>query len=283
MRKEEINIRDPFIVYEDGVYYLYGTRAKGLGCKVGGIDVYISDDMTEWSDPIECFDSEKYGLNREANWAPEVYKYKGRFYMFATFTQENGLRGTYSLRSDSPRGPFVPHSKGALTPKEWECLDGTLYIDEEGVPFLVFCHEHTQLIDGTICYVRLNEELDSPVGDAVTMFSASSYEPVDAQPNGHYITDGPFMYRSMTGELFMLWSSYIKGVYSQFAIRFKNKKLGLDFEHVKPLLLNDCGHGMIFSDDKNTYLVYHTPNENLLERPGFSLFLDNGDSIAVKE
>ena len=262
---------------------MYGTRAVGLGCKVGGIDVYTSSDMIEWSEPAECFDSEKHGLNREVNWAPEVYKYKGKFYMFATFTQENGLRGTYSLRSDSPLGPFIPHSKGALTPSDWECLDGTLYIDEGGVPYLVFCHEHTQLIDGTICYVRLNEELNSLAGEAVTMFSASSYEPVDPQPNGHYITDGPFMYRSKTGELFMLWSSYIKGVYSQFAIRFKNKKLGLDFEHVKPLLLNDCGHGMIFSDGKNTYLVYHTPNENLLERPEFSLLEDGGDYIAVSQ
>ena len=27
MRAGEINIRDPFILVEDGVYYLYGTRA----------------------------------------------------------------------------------------------------------------------------------------------------------------------------------------------------------------------------------------------------------------
>ena len=100
MRKEDINIRDPFIVYEDGVYYMYGTRAVGLGYKVGGFDVYTSKDLKEWSDPIECFDSEKHGLNREVNWAPEVHKYKGKYYLFATFTQENGLRGTYSLRSD---------------------------------------------------------------------------------------------------------------------------------------------------------------------------------------
>ena len=28
MKKEQINIRDPFVVYEDGIYYMYGTRAK---------------------------------------------------------------------------------------------------------------------------------------------------------------------------------------------------------------------------------------------------------------
>lgn len=43
--------------------------------------------------------------------------------MFATFTKENNLRGTYILKSDNPKGPFVPHSHGAVTPYEWECLD----------------------------------------------------------------------------------------------------------------------------------------------------------------
>ena len=99
MKKDQINIRDPFIVYEHGKYYLYGTRAQNFGCKTNGFDVYISDDLTDWSDPIECFNSAKHGLSLDVNWAPEVHKYKGKYYMFVTFTQENGLRGTYSLCS----------------------------------------------------------------------------------------------------------------------------------------------------------------------------------------
>ena len=211
MKKEQINIRDPFILYENGIYYLYGTRAKNFGCSVGGVDVYCSEDMVNWNEPIECFNSEQYGLNRKVNWAPEVHKYQGKYYMFATFTQENGLRGTYSLCADSPMGPFVPHSKGALTPKDWECLDGTLYLDELGLPYLVFCHEHTQITDGTICYARLNDTLDSLDGEVVTLFHASSCELVDPVQGDHYVTDGPFLYRSKTGELFMIWSSFIKG------------------------------------------------------------------------
>ena len=151
MKLNEINIRDPFVVYENGTYYLYGTRAKDFGCHVGGVDVYRSKDLESWSEPIECFNSEQFGLNRKVNWAPEVHRYKGAYYMFITLTQENGLRGTYSLRADSPLGPFVPHSAGALTPSEWECLDGTLYVDDAGAPYLVFCHEHTQIKDGTVC------------------------------------------------------------------------------------------------------------------------------------
>ena len=146
--------------------------------------------------------------------------------MFATFTQENGLRGTYSLCADSLLGPFAPNSKGALTPTEWECLDGTLFVDEGGAPYLVFCHEHTQIIDGTICYVRLNDSLDQSQGEAVTLFNASATGVSDPiRKDRHFVTDGPFMYRSKAGELFMIWSTFIKGKYAECVVKFKNGRL----------------------------------------------------------
>ena len=282
MKKEQINIRDPFVVYEDGKYYLYGTRAKNFGKLVGGFDVYVSDDLENWSDPIPCFDSERFGLNREVNWAPEVHKYGGKYYMFATFTQENGLRGTYSLCADSLLGPFVPNSKGALTPTEWECLDGTLFVDEGGTPYLVFCHEHTQIIDGTICYVRLNDSLDQAQGEAVTLFNASATGVSDPiRKDRHFVTDGPFMYRSKAGELFMIWSTFIKGKYAECVVKFKGGQLGSDLEHMKPLLDNDGGHGMIFTDGKKTCFTYHTPNVKGEEKPMFRLIEDLGGGLAI--
>lgn len=283
MKKEQINIRDPFVVYENGKFYLYGTRAQNFGFNTKGFDVYISENLKDWSEPIACFNSEKYGMNSAVNWAPEVHKYKDKYYMFATFTQENGLRGTYSLCSENLTGPFAPHSKGALTPNEWECLDGTLYIDDSGIPYLIFCHEHTQILDGTVCYARLNDTLDALDGEVITLFHASDCEWVTPIKKTHFVTDGPFMYRSKTGELLMIWSSFIKGQYAEFAVRFKNGKLGTDFEHMNPLLDNDGGHGMIFSDDKHTYFTYHTPNKSLSERPEFCLVEDHGDFISINK
>ena len=140
----DINIRDPFVLCEDGKYYMYGTRAKHFGIKTGGFDVYVSEDLKKWSQPIECFNSKEYDMNFEVNWAPEVHKYNGDYYMFATFTRKScKLRGTYILKADNPLGPFKPHSKGIVTPPEWECLDGTLYINKDSKPYVVFCHNKT--------------------------------------------------------------------------------------------------------------------------------------------
>lgn len=284
MKSNEINIRDPFVVYEDGTYYLYGTRANNFGNLVGGVDVYTSNDLENWSNPIECFDSVKTGLNRGVNWAPEVHKYQDKYYMFISLTRENGLRGTFSLVSDSLLGPFLPHSADALTPEEWECIDGTLYINQKGEPYLVFCHEHTQIADGTMCYVPLTDDLKSAAGEAVTMFSASSYElsfGLDCMGTKHFVTDGPYMYRSKTCELFMLWSTFIDGKYAECLVKFNGGELGLDFEHKAPIIADDTGHGMIFTNGSHLYLTYHAPNFNGYEHPVFRELDDCGDTFKL--
>lgn len=283
---KDINIRDPFVLCKDGRYYLYGTRAKGFGIKTGGFDVYVSDDLISWSRPVECFNSKEFGMNVMVNWAPEVHEYKGAYYMFATFTRKScGLRGTYILKADSPLGPFRPHSSGVVTPEEWECLDGTLYINKQGKPYIVFCHEHTQIIDGTICCAPLSEDLTSIAGEAVTMFKASEPYWADKSKSDkeHRITDGPFMYRTKTGELLMLWSTFIKKQYAECLVRFTDGELSMNFEHLPPLVDDDGGHGMLFNDlEGNLKLTYHTPNMTMLEHPHFVDVEDVGDSIKIK-
>jgi len=283
MKAIDIHIRDPFVLFEEGVYYLYGTRARDFGRKTGGFDVYTSTDLENWSEPQECFDSETYGLNLDANWAPEVHRYKGVYYLFATFTrQSNGLRATFIMRSESPKGPFVPHSRGEVTPKDWECLDGTLYVDRDGLPYLVFCHEHTQIADGTICYVRLNDDLTEPVGEVTTIFAASTCPYTSKRADGHCITDGPFLYRTNAGELLMIWSTSVNGKYGECLVRFKDGELGCDIEHLPPVGSEDGGHGMIFSDGEKLRLTWHFPNVLGSERPRFFEIEDRGDSIAIK-
>ncbi len=281
MKNSEINIRDPFVLPENGVYYMYGTRANNFGRKVKGFDVYVSTDLENWSGPKECFSSTACGLDREVNWAPEVHKYGGAYYMFATFTRETGLRGTYILRADSPEGPFAPHSDGAVTPVEWECLDGTLYI-EDGVPYMVFCHEHTQIIDGTVCYMPLTPDLKRAAGEPVYLFSGSDPFYVEKLPEGeHYVTDGPFMYKTSQGALLMLWSTILGGRYAECLVRFGGGSIKGSFEHLAPIIDDDGGHGMIFRGSDSLYLTWHSPNRTGFERPVFRKIAEADGSIKL--
>lgn len=280
MKNQDINIRDPFVLVHNGMYYLYGTRADNFGQKTAGFDVYVGTDLENWSEPKQVFDSEKYGMNKWVNWAPEVHEYNGAFYMFATFTKENDLRGTYILKCDTPDGEFKPHSDGAITPWEWECLDGTLHI-ENGKPYCVFCHEHTQIYDGTICYVELNEDLTRAVTEPVLMFAASSFLKREGNENCHNVTDGPFLYRKADGKLLMIWSSGYDS-YLQCVAASDNGSVSGKWSHLPTLFDDDGGHGMLFRDlNGQLKLTLHCPNISLQEKPVFFSVEETEDSLYI--
>ena len=283
MKLTEINIRDPFVVKEDSAYYLYGTRAKHFGRRTGGFDVYTSADLQNWNGPTECFNSENAHLNRDVNWAPEVHRYKDSYYLFATFTRANGLRGVFVLKADTPLGPFYEYSLGPVTPESWECLDGTLYVSCEATPYLVFCHEHTQIKDGTICYLKLSDDLKTAISEPTMLFCGSSpYWVKHKRIFKHYITDGPFIYRTSGGRLLMLWSTFIKKNYVLAVAQSDNDEIDGNFFHLPPLVTNDGGHGMIFRAGENhLMLTYHTPNQTNHERPVFKELLDTGNGIEL--
>lgn len=283
MHLSDINIRDPFVLPENGKYYMYGTRGANFGRHTGGFDVYVSADLEEWSEPVPCFDSEAFGLNRQVNWAPEVHKYHDKYYLFATFTRENGLRGTFALIAERPEGPFRPHSRGPLTPEAWECLDGTLYVDRQDRPYLVFCHEHTQILNGTVCYVPLTADLSAAAGEPVLLFAGADpyYVEKKPEPDAHYVTDGPFLFRTQSGTLLMLWSTFPDGRYAECVARSDNGEIDGHFEHLPSLITDDGGHGMIFRAGGRLMLTFHSPNESLKERPVFRELTDEGDHVAV--
>lgn len=280
MKNSNINIRDPFVLVHNGKYYMYGTRANNFGCLTGGFDVYVSDDLENWSEPVAVFDSEKFGFNTHVNWAPEVHYYNDVFYMLATFTKSNGLRGTYILKSETPDGAFVPHSEGAVTPWEWECLDGTLHIENDKA-YCVFCHEHTQIYDGTICFVELSEDLTRAVSEPKELFAASSFLNRTATKEVHNVTDGPFMYRNKNGDLLMIWSTCDNG-YKQCIAKSDNGSVEGEWHHLPPIFTDDGGHGMVFEDlNSNLRLTLHCPNISLKERPVFFDIKENDGTLQI--
>jgi len=173
MKREDIRIRDPFVLPYNNKYYLYGTGIPGAeDINVGRqFWCYISEDLKEWSEPVLCFDAPDDFWGQKNFWAPEVHLYNGKFYMFASFYAEGKNRATQALVADTPTGPFKVFGK-PLTPPEWMCLDGTLYLDED-VPYLVFCHEWLQICDGEIAIVPLKQDLSAPNGEPMVLFSAS--------------------------------------------------------------------------------------------------------------
>ena len=267
----KIRVRDPYIVpiKETGKYYLFGTTDTDPWNAGEGFLVYESEDLEHWSEPKWAFlPPEGFWANQNF-WAPEVHHFNGYWYIFASFKAEGVCRGTQILRSESVTGPYVPISDGPVTPRDWECLDGTLHVDENGKPWMVFCHEWVQVHDGEICCIPLSDDLTHAIGEPTLLFRASEGPWVVPLWNSkdNFVTDGPFLYRSNNGALRMLWSSFST---EDYTISYAESQSGTIFgpwiQHKSGVVVNG-GHGMVFDPfDGRTLLSIHSPNASPLER-----------------
>jgi arabinan endo-1,5-alpha-L-arabinosidase len=279
MKLSDIHIRDPFVLPapSERRYYLYGTMGQYTWTESAlGFDCYMSTDLETWEGPFPVFRPSADFWADHNFWAPEVHVYQGKYFMFASFKAPGICRGTQILTAESPLGPFRPLSARPVTPLDWECLDGTLYVTPNGNPWMVFCHEWVQVGDGEICALPLSEDLASAAGEPVMLFRASQapwVQPIVWKRTAMKgcVTDGPWLQRLANGELLMLWSSHSVGGYSiGLAHSTSGQLLGPWLQDAQPLYSADGGHCMTFRDfDGNLWLSLHHPDGYPDERPLF--------------
>lgn len=275
---KDINIRDPFIlpVEKEGVYYLYKSLDyTHEGEDYGGVVAFKSKDLKTWTGPQRVFEVPLDNYMTGTVWAPEVHYYKGKYYLFATLNSDiiwqrahrvNTHRATQIFWSESPEGPFLPFKeKRPHTPLGQMCLDGTLWV-EDGVPYMIYCHEWLETTDGEMCLVELNKDLSESVGAPVRLFCASAAEwstgDGEDPDNLTYVTDGCFLYRTSTGKLLMIWSSFKHGSYAIGIAESTTGKVHGPWRQQDDLLYESHGgHGMLFKDfDGRLCLIFHAPN-----------------------
>lgn len=287
MRTDTINFRDPFIWVDriEGRYWMVGTLgATCWNSRPDALEAYWSLDLREWQGPVRLFAPGPDFWSQQEYWAPEMHHIGDCWYLAVTFKSPDRRRGTQLLRADRPDGPYQPISEGPLTPTDWECLDGTLFQDDAGRCWMVFCHEWVQIGDGAICAMPLDHTLSAPAGDPVRLFTASQSGWADPLP-GHpkcWVTDGPFLWRLSDGRLAMLWSSFVSGRYAQGVAISENRVLG-PWRHMPSALADDdAGHGMLFRAlDGALYLALHQPNRTPDERPVFRMVVECPEGLRL--
>ena len=299
----EIPIRDPYIMPDkkSGYYYMYKSASVNTSGKVmGGVEAYKSRDLKNWEGPVQVFTVPDDNWITGAVWAPEVHAYNGKYYLFATLNsniqwkkEQQGwprylFRGTQIFVSDHPDGPFRPFAKVPHTPMDQMALDGTLWV-EEGRPYMIYCHEWVQVIDGAMVLVELAADLSVPAGDPLTLFHASAAgwstgSSHDNIPVKSYVTDGCFLYRTKTGKLLMIWSSFMNGEYAiGIAESVTGKIHGPWVQQEKPLFTQNGGHGMIFRTfEGRLCMTFHRPNSPRgQERARIFELQDTGDTLQL--
>jgi arabinan endo-1,5-alpha-L-arabinosidase len=302
VRLADIRMRDVCILADETTRTYYAVSSTFVPASEGrgqpAVRAYTSKDLLTWEGPHVIFQTppDFWGnANIRGIWAPELIAYKGKYYLFATFNTDSKLpeqwrnwlprvkRGTQIMVSDSPLGPFKPFHDQSTLPDDMMTLDGTLWV-EDGVPYLVFCHEWVQIKDGTVEMVQLKDDLSQTAGEPVHLFNGSDAVWNRKQPQySCYVTDGPYLYRTKTGKLVMIWSGFGAGGYTVgVAVSTSGKLRGPWTQQAQPLFAEDGGHGMIFKRfDGQLMLVLHQPNKTV-ERARMFELEDTGDSLRIK-
>ena len=118
------NGADPFVLLDDGVYYLYSTNDGA-----NGYIVYTSTDLVNWQ--ARGYAMKKNGAAQGSFWAPEVIREGDTYYMVYTSKERIGI-----AVSDSPLGPFIDKSGSLFS--DGKIIDGHFFRDDDGKVYLYF-------------------------------------------------------------------------------------------------------------------------------------------------
>ncbi|MBP6196088.1 MAG: glycoside hydrolase family 43 protein [Fermentimonas sp.] len=247
---KNVPLADPFILLYEGTYYAYGTGSPD------GIEVITSNDLINWN----RVDNGRNGLALHKNdsygekwfWAPEVYFINGKFYMYYS-AEEHMCVAT----SDSPLGPFVQDIKQPMLPGE-KTIDNTLFIDEDGTPYLFF----DRFNDGLNIWVaELEDDLKTIKKETLHPCIHVSQEWEEVWPR---VNEGAFVIKQ-NGTYYMTYSanSY-ESQYYGIGCATATDIMGewTKYSH-NPLLqipgnLYGVGHSSMFKDnDGNWRIVFH--------------------------
>ena len=294
---DSIVLSDPCILPDRATmtYYMTGTGGK----------LWKSKDLRYWDGPYTVAETDPASwMGPEPMiWAAELHPYKGKYYYFATFTNpdvkigsfrgnEIERRACHVLVSDKAEGPYRPMEDKTYLPAEKPTLDGTLWVDTDGKPYMVYCYEWLQTWDGTIEKIELKPDLSGSMGEGQLLFRASdspwSREVIDGDTVASKVTDGPYLFRTQTGRLGMIWTSWIYDVYTQGVAYSESGTLdGPWVQEEQPITPPNFGHGMLFRTfDGQLLMSVHSHkdiNSHFHRVPHLFKVDDSGDKMSWRK
>src|SRR3984957_644254 len=210
----QIRIRDECILPDPATktYYMVGPGGRG-------VVEYTSKDLLTWNGPTRIYSAppQVWGnIPINSIWAPEIHKYKDKYYLFLTFSTNTLLpnpdlsakpaksdrplvyRGSPPLVSDSITGPFKAMQDHSIPPSDMMTLDGTFWV-EDNQPYMIFSHEWVQCTAGEMWAVKLKDDLSTAVDNPFLLFKSSQAAWAKVHPDGGTVTDGPYLRKNKSG------------------------------------------------------------------------------------
>ena len=178
---DSIILSDPCILADAKTRQYYMTGTGGL--------LWKSKDLALWEGPyrVADIDTTSWMGSRPQIWAAELHEYNGKYYYFATFTNNSiaidtvgnnviPRRASHVLVSDKAEGPYRPMADPAVvaTVKRWSSLGSEPFeehVDECTwelalvIPATAFFRHHLDTLDGKVMkgnFYKCGDKLQTP-------------------------------------------------------------------------------------------------------------------------
>lgn len=260
------NIGDPYVLRHEGVYYLYATsRFHGFYC-------WKSDNLSDWSGPRICYRATDKSFGDSCFWAPEVYEFKGKFYMYYTaqwkiYSQEQ-LRIGVAV-SDTPEGPFLDvYNQRPMFDPGYGVLDAHILKDGERNYLYYSRAGANHIVNGAkeadIGVVELGDDFITVKGEGCCILKPEQAWERKEPENNQFWNEGPFVVKHNGYYHLMYSANYFGSIYYGIGAAVSRSPTGPFVKYGNnPILCADKqisgpGHNSVVTDSEGMlYCIYH--------------------------
>lgn len=226
---------------------------------------YSTKDMVNWEDHGEVFSLDDIEWADSRAWAPQCVERNGKFYLYCPVHKTNGGMAIAVGVSDSPTGPFKDLGYPLVDEGDWNDIDPTVFIDDDGKAYLYFGNPELR-------YVILNDDMisyDKELGVQKIAMTAEAFGK-GGHMTGTTYGEGPWFYKR-NGLYYMVYAGFREGIHQEhLAYSTSSSPIG-PWKYGGVIMTEEGGiftnHPGICDFKGHSYLFYHTG-----ELPGGNLF-----------
>ena len=172
------------VVFGDELYIFTGCDREGNNdfYYMTGWQCFSTKDMKNWTDHGRILEDTSFSwCNKNDAWASQCIERNGKYYFYFTSTDPGGRGREIGVAvADSPEGPYRDVLKKPLCGPNWDYIDPTVMIDDDGQGWLMFgnptCYyvklkEDMVTLDGSVQHFDMNSQaFGPPAGDHKTSY-----------------------------------------------------------------------------------------------------------------
>jgi hypothetical protein len=218
--------------------------------------VFSTKDMRNWTDHGKIFSLDDIKWADDRAWAPQCVERNGKFYLYCPVHKTNGGMAIAVGVADKPTGPFKDIGHPLVDEGDWNDIDPTVFIDDDGQAYLYFGNPELR-------YVLLNEDMVSinkSVGVKKIPMTQQSFGR-GGQSTGTTYGEGPYFYKRK-GIYYMVYAAFRPGFGGEHLAYSTASSPTGPWKYGGVLMTEEGGvftnHPGITDFKGRSYLFYHT-------------------------